>query len=127
MVIKPLEKNDGGLILKIFLILILAITGFFINQVYLRKKKQIIKNEISQKKEVLGESIIKNIDKGLKKVEEVTGDVLGEVTTLVTNSASKSAEVVTDFVFENTVGNLVKQIDKLPQRQQEEIREKICK
>lgn len=133
MTIKPLEKQDKNLLLKIIFILVLIIAALFLSKLYSNKNKSSFSETSSQKK-VLGETIknIKeilptNINKTVKKVEETTGEVLGEVTNLLTNSASKSAQTVTDFLFENTVGKVVEQIEKLPQKQQEEIKKRICK
>jgi hypothetical protein len=41
--------------------------------------------------------------------------------------ASQSAKTVSDFVFDSTVGNLLRQIEKLPKEQKEKIREEICR
>lgn len=60
-------------------------------------------------------------------VNKVGGVVLGKATSYVSDVASNSAGVVEDFVIESAVGGVVKQIEKLPERQQEKIKEILCK
>jgi len=128
MAIRPLEKKtNSGLMLKISAILLLLIAGAF----YVSLKPQVIKDRPS----VLGESTKTNIKKeGEKIVGSLTetatqsiNDMVAAATRLVGNTATKSAQTISDYIFDNTVGNLLKQIDKLPPDQQENIRRSICK
>jgi len=44
-----------------------------------------------------------------------------------TQIASQSAKTVSDFVFDSTLVNILKQIEKLPKEQREKIKEEICR
>ena len=67
------------------------------------------------------------LNKSLTAGQNTVGQIAGATTEIATSIASKSAEAVTDFIFDNTVGNVDKQIDKLPQKEQEKIRDELCK
>jgi len=134
MGVKPLEKPDKGLYIRLGIILFLIVIGLMIN--FIRSKQ-------TENKEVLGAQKITKSSKPIStdevynrgkeiandvvvQSENILGNVLGEVTNYVSGVASQSAETVSDYVFDNTVGNLIKQIDKLPQKQQEDIKRNLC-
>lgn len=77
-------------------------------------------DEIKQQTEKMAKDLTQSTQK-------IIDNVLGEATKAITNTASSGAIALTDYVFDSTVGNLVKQIDKLSTRQQEEIKKNICK
>ena len=60
-------------------------------------------------------------------VSDLGGSVLGTATEYVSDIASKSAGTVEGFVVDSTVGGIVKQVEKLPKKQQEDIKEALCK
>ncbi len=62
-----------------------------------------------------------------ESVNKVGGVVLGKATEYVSDIASQSAEKVEDYVIEKTTGTVLNQIEKLPEKQQEKIREILCK
>lgn len=132
MTIKKLqpEKKDKSLILKFIIVLLLLVTGIILSRIPFKKKSQdtILGAETKQidLKET-GKTFEKIIDQEMEKAKKSMDDVLGEATSFVTDTASRSAETVTDFIFDNTVGSIVKQINKLPEKQQEEIKERVCK
>lgn len=132
MTIKKLqpEKKDKSLILKFIIVLLLLVTGIILSRIPFKKKSQdtILGAETKQidLKET-GKTFEKIIDQGMDKAKKSMDDVLGEATSFVTDTASRSTEIVTDFIFDNTVGSIVKQINKLPEKQQEEIKERVCK
>lgn len=119
----------------IFILLLIGgsiLVGFFVG-----------KRQVNDTGTVLG--VKKEDDQ--KKVEEnnsfsTLGKVLGvmtngvgtslqnsvkQISSVITDTASKSAENVTDAFFDSTVGTVLKQIDKLPEKQQEDIKRNICK
>ena len=53
--------------------------------------------------------------------------MLGTATEYVSDIASKSAGTVENFVIDSTVEGIMKQVDKLPEKQQKEIKEAMCK
>lgn len=60
-------------------------------------------------------------------VTDLGGSVLGTATEYMSNIASKSAGTVEGLVIDSTVAGIVKQVDKLPKKQQEDIRKALCK
>lgn len=54
-------------------------------------------------------------------------NVIDKNINFVLQEATKSAEIVTNFVVENTVKSITNQVEKLPQKQQEEIKQNLCK
>lgn len=134
MGVKPLEKPDRSLYIKLGVIILFIVVGLVFN--FLRPKDK-------EKKTVLGiQKVIKpeeplTTEEVYNRGKEIANDVvtqtentldnvLGEITNYVSGVASQSAENVSNYVFDNTVGNLIKQIDKLPQKQQEDIKKNLC-
>lgn len=134
MGVKPLEKPDKSLYIRVGIVIFLVIVGLTIN---------LIRNKQVKNKEVLGTEKSVEVGKPISteevynrgktiandvvtQSENVLSNVLGEVTSYVSGVASQSAETVSNYVFDNTVGNLIKQIDKLPQKQQEDIKRNLC-
>lgn len=60
-------------------------------------------------------------------VTDLGGSVLGTATAYMSDIASKSAGTVEGLVVDSTVTGIVKQVDKLPKKQQEDIRKALCK
>jgi hypothetical protein len=100
-------------------------------------------NKAKQKPEVLSVteenkknnlSIDSILNQGKKTVEDLKqkgqdfgGQVLSVMEEKATQIASQSAKTVSDFVFDSTLGNILKQIEKLPKEQREKIKEEICR
>lgn len=63
----------------------------------------------------------------VKTAEKSVDGVIDEAMQYATETASKSAEAVKDSIFQSTVGIIIKQIDKLPNKQKEEIKNQVCK
>ena len=111
----------------------LVIGAVVIDKVFLKKTKKT--------PSVLGKTQEKMVDVGhdrpvqendfvndsIKKAEKVGGVVLGEATDTVYKLASSAGSFVSDVIYNNSIGKVVEQIDKLPKDQQEKIREQICK
>lgn len=124
--------------IKIGLIMALVLSGVIL--AFLASKR------LPQKKEVLGtEDKISTTENLFNQAEDfanqtkittegliskTVSNVLSETTKVLTNTinetASKSAETVTDYIFNNTIVNVIKQIDNLPEKQKEEIKKQIC-
>ncbi len=134
MGVKPLEKPDKSLYIRVGIVIFLVIVGLTIN---------LIRNKQMKSKEVLGTEKSVEVDKPISteevynrgkaiandvvtQSENVLSNVLGEVTSYVSGVASQSAETVSNYVFDNTVGNFIKQINKLPKEQQEDIKRNLC-
>lgn len=136
MPIKPLEaKPDRSTLFKILFLVTLVGTGILLDKIFLKKsqdipsilgKTQEIKLQTQKElvEKVQESSLVKD---SLKKAEEVGGAVLGEATNTVNKLASEAGSFVSDVVYNNSIGKVVDQIDKLPKDQQEKIREQICK
>jgi hypothetical protein len=135
--LRPLEKNkiNRFFYLKILFLLFLIGASLFGNYYFYNKIKE--KPEVlsaTKKNKKNDFSIDQVFNKGKKTVddlkqkgEEVAGQVLGIVEDKAVLFASQSAKTVSDFVFDSTLGNILKQIEKLPKEQREKIKEEICR
>jgi len=135
--LRPLEKSkiNNFFYLKIFALLFLISASLYGNYYFYNKAKQkpevlSVKEENNKKDfsidEVLNQGK-KTVDDLKQKGEVVAGQILGVVEDKAGQIASQSAKTVSDFVFDSTVGNLLKQIEKLPETQREKIKENICR
>ena len=133
MPIKQLEaeKNNKGMLMRFLIVFALLAVGIVLNKWPTKKIKtnKILGAETASKinLEKKGKDLKNVIDNEMDKAKNSLDDVLGEATSFIASTASKSAEAVTDFIFDNTVGSIVKQINKLPEKQQQEIKERVCK
>lgn len=75
----------------------------------------------------LKDEISKTVDNTIKSVEKTVNQVVDQSSGIIADTASKSAEAVNDIIFKSTIGNLIKQVDKLPNKQKEEVKKEICK
>ena len=125
MPIKPLEeKNNWSIFLKLMFLSGLVVGAVVIDKVFLKKTKEIpsVLGKTQEIKLQTQEKLIKKvqesdlINNSIKKAEEVSGVVLGE-----------AKSFVSDVIYNNSIGKVVEQIDKLPKDQQEKIKEQICK
>jgi hypothetical protein len=121
------------------LLVVLLLLGNVIVPNILKQKE----TQSSKKESVgmtLGENTIKKrIEDGVQKVilpyseelQKEAGKVLGiaqvSVQQTVQNFASNSAEQAKEFVFDNTLGKVLQNINTLPTDQQELIKKAICK
>jgi len=69
----------------------------------------------------------KTVEDLKQKGQEFGGQVLSVMEEKATQIASQSAKTVSDFVFDSTLVNILKQIEKLPKEQREKIKEEICR
>ena len=135
--LRPLEKNkiNRFFYLKILFLLFLIVASLFGNYYFynkIKEKPEVLSATKENKKNDF--SIDEVFNKGKKTVddlkqkgEEVAGQVLGIVEDKAVQLASQSAKTVSDFVFDSTLGNILKQIEKLPKEQREKIKEEICR
>jgi hypothetical protein len=135
--LRPLEKNkiNRFFYLKTLFLLFLIGASLFGNYYFYNKIKE--KPEVlsatkeNKKNDFLIDEVFnkgkKTVDDLKQKGEEVAGQVLGIVEDKAVQLASQSAKTVSDFVFDSTVGNLLRQIEKLPREQRERIKEEMCR
>jgi len=135
MTIKPLEKKKNiGMIFKIVFLVALIGAGLLIDKVFANKKKDLakvlgksqeIKKEVEQKliDEVQNSDIVVQ---SLKTGEKIGGEILGQSTNFISDITAKAASMAGDIIYQSSIGKLVEQIDKLPQDQQDRIKEQIC-
>jgi len=141
MPIKPLEgKTDRSLLFKLSFLIVLIVTGILLNKILLKKNKEIpsilgktqeIKLQtqkkmvgVSHDRPVQGSDFINDT---IKKAEDVGGTILGEATDTITKLSSDTSSFISDIIYQNSIGKIVEQVDKLPKDQQEKIKEQICK
>ncbi|PIV37732.1 hypothetical protein COS31_03040 [Candidatus Roizmanbacteria bacterium CG02_land_8_20_14_3_00_36_15] len=70
---------------------------------------------INETGEILGDE--------MKKSQEIIGEQIGD---LLQNVASQSVEKANNLFFDKTIGEVVHQFDKLPDKQKQEIKKAIC-
>ena len=125
MPIKPLEgKNNWSIFLKLMFLGGLVVGAVVIDKIFLKKTKEIpsVLGKTQEIKLQTQEKLVKKvqesdlINNSIKKAEEVGGTILGE-----------AKSFVSDVIYNNSIGKVVEQIDKLPKDQQEKIKEQICK
>lgn len=134
--IQPLEQPKKLFILKLFLVLGFIAVPIVFSQVLKKNNKDILGTEIktlvntSEDTKPIAEEIQEKTNEITKSAGQIVQDavesVLGEATNVVSNVASKSADALTEFVFQNTVAPLIKQIEKLPEKQKEEVKKAVC-
>jgi hypothetical protein len=114
------------IVLAIVVILIAVLK--FANDFQGAKSKVSVKSKttISKNKgDVMG--ISEKLDSGLRYVEKQAGNIIQTTTNYVIEQASNSANTLTNEVIKNTTQNILNQIEKLPQSQQNAVKEVICK
>ena len=131
--IKPLEKNGKKMIyIKIAFLALLLFFGFFLSQ----KVKKVEAPDVLGVKEAktqdqllpnLGEKIKETVEDTVIQVKESADSMLAEVENKVEGVATQSSKMVVDYVFNTAVSNITKQIEKLPEKEKNEIKEQICK
>ncbi len=136
MSIKPLEsKTDRSALIKILFLVTIVATGILLDKIFL-KKNQDVPNILGKTQEIklrTQEKITKEIKESdfvndsIKKAGEVGEVVLGEATNTLNQLTSDAGSFVSDIIYNNSIGKVVEQIDKLPKDQQEKIKEQICK
>jgi hypothetical protein len=136
--IKPVEKSNRGLIIRVILISFLILGGLAFNRFYPlfnRERsggvlgtgsKSSASKEGTPILQVVEEKAGQVVNTVVDRVEEAGGQILGEAEDFVADTASKSAEAAKDFIFDSTVGNLLKQVDKLPDKEKEDVKRNIC-
>jgi len=135
--LRPLEKNkiNRFFYLKILFLLFLIGTSLYGNYYFynkIKEKPEVLSATKENKKnnfsidEVFNQGK-KTVEDLKEKGEEMAGQVLGIVEDKAVQLASQSAKTVSDFVFDSTLGNILKQIEKLPESQREKIKEEICR
>lgn len=67
------------------------------------------------------------VGKKLEEGEQTLQEVLGETTSFVAEQASKSASAITSVVLEKSSAKIVEQIDKLPDKEKEEVKKNLCR
>lgn len=133
---KNTEKKRAIPLLNIIFILLLILAsitvGFFVGRGrnidsgdILGEKKQVVPQKTTDNSFVPSPgSVLGTMSGGIEKTLQ---DTLKRFTSVITDTASKSAENVSDTIFDSTVGTVLQQIDKLPEKQREDIKRNICK
>jgi len=135
-IIKPLEeKNSKPSIYRAIFLITLVATGILLDKTFLKKSKD-IPSILGKTKEIqlqAQEEVVRQVQENnlvkdsINKVEEVGGVVLGEATNTVNKLASDAGSFVSSVIYDNSIGKVIDQVDKLPKDQQEKIREQICR
>lgn len=133
MRLKSIEKSNNGIKIRLVIITSLIAGGIIFNTAWMSRKntdkENVLGNESERKKIAvtpMEKKVEEWVDGTVSKTEKTAGSVLGELTQTVIDTATQSAQKATDFVFDSTVGSIVKQVEKLPKSQQEQIKKEIC-
>ncbi len=103
------------------LVVVILIAGFIY---YSNHRKQSISTAKSEK--VLGSQTQQ--DKGIKNmIVDTAQSALNSAANFVDSQTAKTTAMVGDYVFSVTSQNVIKQLDKLPASQKEEIKKELCK
>ncbi|MFA6016769.1 MAG: hypothetical protein WC744_01635 [Patescibacteria group bacterium] len=136
MPIKPLETPpDRSALFKVAFLVILVATGILLDKVFIKGPQSVpsILGKTQEIKLPTQKQITKQIQQNsfvkdsIKKAEEVGGVVLGEATSTVNKLASDAGSYVSSVIYDNSIGKIVDQLDKLPKEQQDKIKQQICK
>ena len=121
--------------LKAFFLLILITTGILLDKIFLKKSKDIpsILGKTQEIKLQTQRKLVEKVQKSdfindtIKKAEDVGGTILGEATDTIIKLSSDTGSFISDIIYQNSIGKIVEQVDKLPEDQQEKIKEQLCK
>ena len=135
-IIKPLEeKNNKPALYKILFLVTLVSTGILLDKIFFKKSNDLpsILGKTQEIQLKAQDEIVQQVQKSnlvkdsIKKVEDVGGVVLGEATNTLTKLTSDAGSLISTVIYDNSIGKVVDQIDKLPKDQQDKIKEQICK
>jgi len=115
-------------ITMLVLVILLIIGLKILNDKYIARVKTDNKKTLKiVDKEGEVEGIAEKFDQGLKNVENQTGNILQTATDIVKDQAANATNALTETVIKNTTQNIINQINKLPDNNQTQIKELICK
>jgi apolipoprotein N-acyltransferase len=122
-------------IVKIVLVASLVTIGLVLGAIASTKSKKnmeeikgdFVQKSVTQNTKQKEDSIINTAKKTVADTQARTGSVLGTATQFVSETVSKAADTVSSLVTQNTGEEIKKQMDKLPKKQQEELKKEICK
>lgn len=137
MLLKPIEydsekKSTGRVWLKALFLTVLVVVGMgFISQQPVAKpviqSNNITPTPLFNVGEAQEQSS-KLFEKTVDQTQDKAGSVLGEVTKVVESKASESAQLVVDYAYKNTMLQMIeKLVESLPERQQEQFKQNMCK
>jgi hypothetical protein len=129
MPIKPLDKKpDRSVVFKLIFLIVLIVIGLLFEKVFIKKAED-IPSVLGKSQEILVNKIQTRdlVNDSLKKVDDVGGVVLGEATDAIDKLASGAGSFVSQVIYENSIGKIVDQVAKLPQDQQDKIKEQLCR
>jgi hypothetical protein len=121
------------------LLIVLLLMGYFIIPILAKNTQKPVEKSkstgttlgVNTLKEDLKNKVIDSAQPYLKQAQKDAESVLGvaqqTVQNVVQDIASKSADSAKVFVFDNTLGKVLENINTLPSDQQELIRKAICK
>ncbi len=138
MLLKPIDREDseqsgsGRAWLKAIFLTVLVVIGMgFISQQPVKKPVQQSNNLSPTPLFNVGQAKVESdklLSKTMEQTEEKAGSVLGEVSKVVEEKASESAQLVVDYAYKNTMLQMIeKLVESLPERQQEQFKENMCK
>jgi len=119
--------------IKIVILLVLIACVIYFGKYYLDKNNQgekgekvlSIENQIKKiGEDVLNSGPVKQIGKDSQKSAE---DILGAATKAISDAVSSTTQKAEDKIIQTSVNTVMDQVNKLPEREREEIKKQICK
>lgn len=104
---------------RVFLFVLLIGGLFYYFKIY-KKNISVLPN-----KNILGEET--NRQNNNSPIEEKAKELIQNATNALSTTSSQIASNTASFLFKNTVDSIITQVDKLPQQDQEIIKDKLCK
>lgn len=82
--------------------------------------------ETEQKRESFTQTANNLLNTVIGEAEKLKATAKEEAEKIIDDTASKSADTAKTIIIQNTVGAVMQQIEKLPEKEQEEIKKNIC-
>lgn len=131
-IIKTPYSNKKAIIVKlgfVVCLIFLGLVSYGIATGKLKEKEAVLgkKTQIQNSVDNLPGDLLQKAQDTAENVKNNAYQLAQTAAIAVGNIATQSAQTAKDFVFDNTVGSAVKQINNLPQDEQNKIKEYICK
>lgn len=121
------EFGGGGLPRKVLILALVGLGAWYLPQYY--KKPDQVKGvsftNLDQK--YIPKEVNTFVMSAQKNVQDSAGAVLGQATQMVQRSVSKQTQKLPETIYDQAVSNLIKQIDRLPKKEKEQLRQVVCK
>lgn len=117
--------------IAIFLISALVAGGIVFGKYYLDKKNNLGNTVLSIEDKLLknvgGLTQSKPVKEAIDTVASAAGDIMGVASKAVNDAVTSSSQKAEDKIIQTSVDAVMNEVNKLPEKQREEIKQQICK